>query len=157
VSKERVETVRGFFAAIERGFEAYWENPRSILGALEGDDLWPEWKEVFGYTHPQIEWRMAFLGETYRGHLQAAAAWDDFLAWAEDYRPRVEELADLGGDYVFAVVGLVGRSKKSGMRVGARLFTLFTVREGLIVRVEEYTDRDQAREAVDPSLRGARF
>jgi hypothetical protein len=34
-----------------------------------------------------------------------------------------------------------------GMRMDARFFDVVTVREGLIVRIEEYTGRDQALEA----------
>jgi ketosteroid isomerase-like protein len=75
--------------------------------------------------------------------------------WAEDYRPSVEEVADLGGDHVFAVVALVGRGRKSGMRMDARFYDVFTVRERLIVRIEEYTARTEAVEAVSLSQQDA--
>ena len=148
MSQENLEIVRRFFDAIERAFDAYWSSPRSIAAAIEADDLWPEWREVFGYVHPHIEWQTVFLGETHRGHLEAAANWDDFLTWAEDYRPSLEDLADLGGDHVFVVVALVGEGKDSDLRMNARFFDLFTLRDGLIVRIEEYTDRNQALETL---------
>jgi ketosteroid isomerase-like protein len=147
MSQENVVIVRRFFETIERAFDAYWRSPRSIAAAVEAQDLWPEWKEVFEYAHPEIEWQTIFLGETFRGHRATAAAWDDFLTWAEDYRPSLEEVADLGGDQVFAVVGLIGKGKNSGLRMDARFFDVFTVRERLIVRIEEYTGRNQALEA----------
>lgn len=147
MSQENVETVRRFFEVTERFFDAYWKSPRSIAAAMEANDLWPEWREVLEYVHPQIEWQTVFLGETVRGQTEAAAAWDDFLTWAEDYRPSLEEVADLGGEHVFAVVALVGQGKNSGMRMDARFFDVITVREGLIVRIEEHTSREQALEA----------
>jgi ketosteroid isomerase-like protein len=152
MSQENVELVRRFMEAIERAFDAYWKNPRSIAAAIEADDLWPEWSEVFGYLQAQVEWKSAFLGRTHRGHLEGAAAWDDFLTWAQDYRPSLDELADLGGEQVYAVVALIGTGKNSGTRMDSRFFDVFTVRDGLIERIEEYTDRNQALEAAGQTL-----
>jgi ketosteroid isomerase-like protein len=155
MSRENVEIVGRFMEAIERAFDAYWKNPRSIAAAMEAHELWPEWEEVFEYVHPQIEWQTVFLSDTYRGHLETARAWDDFLPWAEDYRPSLEEVADLGVENVFAVVALVGKSRDSDTRMNARFFDLFTVRETLIVRIEEYATRPEALEAVGLSERDA--
>jgi ketosteroid isomerase-like protein len=156
MSQENVELVRRFFEAIGRAFDSYWKDPRSIAAALEAHDLWPEWERVFECVHPQIEWQTTFLGQTYRGHLEAARAWDDFLTWAEDYRPSLEDVTDLGGDFVFAVVGLVGKGKNSGMRMDARFFDLITVRKSLIVRIEEYTAQTDALEAAGLSEQAPR-
>jgi ketosteroid isomerase-like protein len=148
MTQRNVETVRQFFEKIERAFDAYWNEPRSIAAAVRTQNLWPAWSEVFSCVDPQIEWQTVFLGETFRGHLETAAAWDDFLGWAEDYHPALKEIADLGGDRVYAAVALVGTGKNSGMRMDATFFDVITVRDGLIVRIEEYTERDQALEAV---------
>jgi ketosteroid isomerase-like protein len=151
MSRENVDLVRRFMDAIERGFDAYWKDPRSIAVAFETNDLWPEWEEAFEYVDPGIEWQTTFLAETHRGQLEAARVWDDFLAWAEDYRPSLEHVEDLGGDHVFVVVALIGKGKDSGVGMGARFFDLFTVRKGLIVRIEEYTSRTEALQAARPS------
>ena len=98
MSQENVELVRRFMDVIERAFDAYWDSPRSIAAALEAHDLWPEWGEVYEYLDPQIEWQTVFLGRTHRGHLETAQAWDDFLTWAQDYRPSLEDVEDLGDD-----------------------------------------------------------
>jgi ketosteroid isomerase-like protein len=147
MSQENVELVRRFFGAIERAFDAYWKDPRSIAVALEARDLWPEWVEAYEYLHPQIEWQTVFLGETARGYLEAARIWDDFLKWAEDYRPSLDEVADLGSDHVFAVVALVGKGKDSDIRMDARFFDVVTLRDSLIARIEEYSSRTEAIEA----------
>jgi ketosteroid isomerase-like protein len=102
---------------------------------------------VFERVHPEVEWQTVFLGQTYRGHLEAARAWDDFLDWATHYRPSLEDVADLRGDYAYAVVALVGKGKGSGMRMDARFYDVITVRDGLIVRIEEYTGRPEALQA----------
>ena len=88
------------------------------------------------------------MGETFRGHLATARAWDDFLSWAEDYRPNLEDVADLGGDHVFVVIALVGTGKNSGMQMDARFFDVFTLRDGFIAQIEEYLTRHDALEAV---------
>jgi ketosteroid isomerase-like protein len=144
VSQENVEVVRRFFAALEHAFEAYWGDPQPIAAAMEAGELPSEWQESWSYLHPEIVWQTVFLRETFRGHLEAARAWDDFLRWAKDYRPHLEEVEELGGDQVYAVVGLVGQGKDSDRRMDARFHDIFTVREGLIVRLEEYTSRSEA-------------
>jgi ketosteroid isomerase-like protein len=159
MSQENVELVRRAFDALERAFDAYWKEPRSITAALEADD-WPEWREAFEYIHPQIEWQTVFLRETFHGHHEAARAWDDFLRWAEDYRPTLEEAEDLGGDRVLGVVGLVGQGKESAARMDARFYDVFTIQDGLIVRLKEYTTRAEALEAAgraaDPNVESLR-
>jgi ketosteroid isomerase-like protein len=147
MSQENVEIVRRFMDAIERGFDAYWKDPRPIATALKEGKLWPAWAEAFEYLDPEIEWKTVFLGETVCGYFEAARTWDDFLSWAEDYRPSLEEVADLEGDHVFVEVGLVGSGKNSGMRMYARFFDVFTLRDGLILRIEEYLARAEALEA----------
>jgi ketosteroid isomerase-like protein len=147
MSEENVELVRRAFAALEDAFEAYWREPRSIAAAIESDDGSPEWRRAFEFLHPEVVWQTVLLGNTFRGHRECARAWDDFLRWAADYRPALEGIEDLGGDHVFAVVGLHGRSKEGGGRMDARFYDIFKVQNGLIVRLEEYSTRVEALEA----------
>jgi ketosteroid isomerase-like protein len=147
MSQENVEIVRHFIDATQRFFEAYWENPRSIAAAVEADDLWPEWREVIACLHPDVEWKTVFLGETHRGHMAATKVWDDYLKWADDYRVALQEVTDLGDERVYANLAVHGKAKAGGAPMDASFFDVFTVRDGLIVRLEEYTDRKQALEA----------
>jgi ketosteroid isomerase-like protein len=132
---------------MQRSFDAYWKSPRSIAAAIEAQDLWPEYREALSYLDADVEWQTVFLGETSRGYLETAKVWDDYLKWAEDYRVRLQEIEDLGDDQVYAVVSLTGKAKAGGTPMDARFFDVFTLRDGLIVRLEEYTDREQAIEA----------
>ena len=147
MSEENVEIVRRFMEAVDHFFEVYWNDPRSIATALETDTLWPEYREALAFLDPVVEWKTVFLGETHRGYLETAKVWDDYLRWADDYRVDLQEVEDLGGDQVYAVIRLVGTAESGGAPMDARFFDLFTLRDGRIVRLEEYTDRDQALEA----------
>jgi ketosteroid isomerase-like protein len=148
VSERNVEVVRRSFEALDRAFDSYWANPRSIAAGMEAGD-WPEWEEALDYVHPEIEWQTVFLGETFHGRTEVARAWDDFLKWAEDYRPSLETTEILGTDRVFAEVKLVGRGKgqSSGLHLNARFYDVFTIKDGLILRLEEYATRAEALEA----------
>jgi ketosteroid isomerase-like protein len=147
MSKENVELVRRAFDALERAFEAYWDEPRPITAAIESDDGSPEWRAAFAFLHPDVVWQTVLLGNTFRGHRECARAWDDFLSWAADYRPVLEDAEDLGGDRALAVVGLHGQSKDASGTMDARFYAIFTVEDGLIVRLEEYSTRAEALEA----------
>jgi ketosteroid isomerase-like protein len=148
VSEKNVEVVRRSFEALDRAFDSFWTDPRSIAAGMEADD-WPEWEEAFDYIHPEIEWRTVFLGETFHGRAEVARAWDDFLRWAEDYRPSLETTEILEGDRVFAEVRLVGRGKgvRRDLQMNARFYDVFTIKDGLILRLEEYATRAEALDA----------
>jgi ketosteroid isomerase-like protein len=147
VSQQNVELVRRGFKALERALDAHWSSPRSILAAIEADDLSSEWREVFAHLDPSIEWQTMFLGNTFRGQLGFARAWDDFLNVAEDYRPSLGDVEDLGDNRVLGVVTFVHQGKEGSPRIDARFYSVFTVRDGLLLRLEEFTTREEALEA----------
>jgi ketosteroid isomerase-like protein len=66
-------------------------------------------------------------------------AWDD--AWDE-----VDEIVQTG-DVVVAAIRVHGRGRRSGMVISQRLFDVFELRDGRVVRVTEYLDRHLAFEA----------
>jgi ketosteroid isomerase-like protein len=146
VSEGNVEILRRAIAALDRAFESYWREPRSIAEAMEAAD-WPEWMEAMDYVHPEIVWQTVFLRTTVHGRGAAARVWDDYLQWASDYRPRLEEVEDLGGDRVFAVLELSGRDKTTGREISSRFYDVVTIRDGMIARLEEYTTREEAMDA----------
>src|SRR5438270_10470770 len=130
---------------------AYWRNPRSIEDALKTGDLDPETAELLSYLHPEVEWKTAFslAGETRRGHVEFARFCDEWLDATEDYAVTVREVTEEpGDDRVLIVSDLAFKGKGTGIEVIGVSFAVLTVREGLIVRVEEYSSRDEALEAV---------
>jgi SnoaL-like protein len=84
---------------------------------------------------------------TYRGHLEIAAAWDDFFEIADDYAVSVREIMDCGGDRVFAGMDCIATAKLSGIRATFPVFAVITLKEGLIGQVDEYMSRDEALKA----------
>ena len=146
MSQENVEVVRGFFGAMERFFESYSKNPRSLVAAEASGDLWLEYEEALGYADPEVEWQTVFLGATHRGRREIARAWDDFLRWTEGYKIRLQEIEDLDADRVFAVLTISSASKDGGS-FDSQHFDIVTVQDSLIVRLAEFTNREQALEA----------
>jgi ketosteroid isomerase-like protein len=153
MSEDNVELVRRNFEAVQRALDAYWRDPRSIRKAMDEGTLWPEWEEAFSFLHPDMEWRTIFLGQTFRGPREFAGVWDDFLRAFRDYRPHLVAVEDLGGDRVYLVHEPEGVGKESSRPMDSRLHAIFTVRDGLVVRLEEYTSRDEALAAAGGAQR----
>jgi len=64
-----------------------------------------------------------------------------------DYKVMPEEFVD-SGDCVVVTVRLRGRGRGSGIEIGALFYDVYTVRDGKIVRMDQFTERRQAFEAV---------
>ncbi len=69
------------------------------------------------------------------------------MADFDEFQLEVEELID-AGDRVFAAVLPKGHGRRSGIEVAGRMtYPVFTVRDGLIVRYQLFTEREQALDA----------
>ena len=66
-------------------------------------------------------------------------AWDELEVTAEDFAEA--------GDRVLVTVHHRGRGRGSGIEVGARFYLLYTMRNGKVVRQDEYAERTEALEA----------
>ena len=74
---------------------------------------------------------------------------DDWKRWAsafEELNVTFEEFID-AGDQVLVVAHHHGRGRKSGVMVDARYYEVYTLRDGKVSRVDEYSERDEALEA----------
>jgi uncharacterized protein len=101
--------------------------------------------------HPAAEWReSAELPETgvYRGREQIGAFLHEFLESWEDFHQEIEEVMTVG-DRVAVFVRFSARGRRSGVHVDARYCHLWTMRDGLGVRVEGYAEPDAARAALE--------
>jgi len=101
---------------------------------------------VAGNFHSECEYRPIEERGAIRGHAALGSwirrwldAWDD--AWDE-----VDEIIEVG-QTVFTAIRVHGRGRRSGMEVSQRLFDVFELREGRVVRVREYLDADEALKA----------
>ena len=57
----------GYYEAVKGVFEAYWEDPGSAADALETGEVPAVAVEMLRYMHPNVEWKTALTGTTYRG------------------------------------------------------------------------------------------
>jgi ketosteroid isomerase-like protein len=101
--------------------------------------------EALTYADPGIVWNPIEELPT-QGHdavRESLARWKG--EW-DDYEVLPEELADMG-DHVIATVRLRGRGRGSGVEVDALFYDLYTLRDGKIVRMDQFTERSEALEA----------
>jgi ketosteroid isomerase-like protein len=103
------------------------------------------------FWHPDINWRaiegaLDDVGEM-RGTAAVRRYAQDWLDTFEDITNVAEELLAVGDDRVVAVQHLTGRARLSGVETELRYAVLYTLRERKIIRVREYSDRDQALKA----------
>jgi ketosteroid isomerase-like protein len=124
------------------------ETVRAAYSAWNRDDL-----EAFLETlHPDIEIHPVLggsvEGDVYRGHdgarrwiVEAKGEWVDFEA-------SVPEVVDRG-EKLLTVVRVTARGRASGALIEGEIFHIGTMRDGLIVKIDGFTDRDAAMEALD--------
>jgi ketosteroid isomerase-like protein len=65
----------------------------------------------------------------------------------DDYEVMPEEFVDMG-DSVVVTVRLRGRGRGSGVEIDARFYDVYTLRDGKIVRMDQFTERSEAHDAV---------
>ena len=120
MSQENVEVVRRF-----------------VVGDLE---------DALVYADPDIVWN-PIEEEASRGHDEVRASMARWMAEWDEYEQVVEELVDLG-DCVFGTFYLRARGRGTGIEIDGRLYSVYTVRDGKVARMDEYATRAEALDAV---------
>ena len=101
--------------------------------------------EWLTYLDPGVVWNSLDDGSA-RGVEEVEATMTRWESTWDDYDVIPEEFIDVG-DRVIATLRVVGRGRGSGVAVDARFHQVFTLRNGKIVRMDEFTDRAEALEA----------
>ena len=109
-------------------------NRRDLDGALEA-------------MHPNCEVRPVEARETLRGHDGVAAAFRDWFEAFEEFTIEPEDFI-ANGDRVLVPMRQRARGKGSGLALEERFYQLFTLREGMVFRFEEYSEEAAARTAL---------
>ena len=131
MSQESVEVVRRIFEAFSRG---------DFEGGIELAATPPEFEFVpSGALIPD-------LASVQRGPDAFGRVVETFLAEFDDPRVELHELID-AGDQVFTSFTLRGRGKRSGVETSWDPLSVWTVRDGRLVRWLGFTDRDAALKA----------
>jgi ketosteroid isomerase-like protein len=131
MSQENVEMVRRIFEAFNRG---------DVEGGIELADTPPEFEFVPSGT------LIPDLASVQRGPDAFRRVVETFFAEFDDPRIELHELID-AGDQVFTSFTLRGRGKHSGVETSWEPLSVWTVRDGRLVRWLGFTDRDAALEA----------
>jgi ketosteroid isomerase-like protein len=100
---------------------------------------------------PEIELRIHsggmpvpdFVGD-HHGHAGYREAWRKLLEAFDDLTWEPEELIDPGGNCLIIATRWSGHGAGSGVPVDQLLFQVYTLRRGLVIRQEDFTDRDKA-------------
>ncbi len=84
------------------------------------------------------------------GRAAIRQAWEDAaeVLGGDVYRADPREFRDLGGGTILVPVRLSGRGTASGIDVDAEFAQLWTIRGGLVVRVDSYPGVTEALDAV---------
>ena len=130
MSQENVNLVRSAYAAYNEGD---WEGARNVyhpeviwdLSTYEG---WPDTTEICG-ADAVIDWLR------------------DWASIYSDYYSSIDQIFD-SGDRVVVIARLGGRERDSSESAEMVWAQITTVRDGKIVRVQNYSDRRKALEAV---------
>jgi ketosteroid isomerase-like protein len=102
--------------------------------------------EALTYADPGIVWNPVEEFPTH-GHDAVRASLARWKAEWDDYKLMPEEFVDMGAR-VAVTVRLRGRGRGSGVEIDARFYDVYTVRNGKIVRMDQFTERSEALAAV---------
>jgi ketosteroid isomerase-like protein len=97
--------------------------------------------------HPQCEVRGVEVRETLRGHDGVAAGFRDWFDAFEEFTIEPEDFI-AHGDRVLVPMRQRARGKGSGLEIEQRFYQLFTLRDGMVFRFEEYSEEADAWKAL---------
>jgi ketosteroid isomerase-like protein len=101
-----------------------------------------EVEEALTYADRDIVWNPAEESAT-QGHDAVRASLVRWKGEWEDYEMLPEEF-EHRGDRVVVSVSFRARGRASGIEVDARLYDVYTLREGKITRMDQFTERSEA-------------
>jgi uncharacterized protein len=130
MSDADISTVRRSYEALNEG------DVEAALEALDPDAVWRDSPELPG-------------GGEFRGREELTGFLSDFLAEWRDFHQRIDDAVH-EGDRVAVVIHLLATGRASGIEVDTRYAHVWTMRDGIGVRVDAYRDPDEAlRELAD--------
>jgi ketosteroid isomerase-like protein len=105
-----------------------------------------DFDEALTHVDPGVVWNPVEESAA-QGHDAVRASTARWKSEWDDDELIPEEFAD-GGDRVVATVRFRARGRGSGIEVDARLYDVFTLHDGKIVRMDQFSERSEALEAV---------
>ena len=136
MSQENVEIVSCFMRQLMVSFGDHQDDPRSQAARLRRGEFDAGSRAVFDLLQPDVTWTTR-IGEVYEGRLGCAEFAAQVLEPWDDYSLSLREVTDLSGAHVLAEYEVEMRGASSGIAGGSAVFGVFTLRDGLILRVAE--------------------
>ena len=131
MSQNNVEIIRGMYDAFIRG------DVPSVLSVLDPEIEWLEAENfIYADRNPYLGPNAVLEGV----FMRLATEWDDFTV-------SPEEILD-AGEIVVARGYYSGTYKKTGKQVRAQLAHFLTLRDGKVIKFQQYTDTAQFERAV---------
>ena len=135
--------------------EAHVELVRAVWEAWERGDT----DAVLSFIDPDVEWltaidrRLGRAGSVYHGHEGMLELWNLWRTEFDDFSIQADEIRDLGDERILTLAHWQFRGRASGIMVESQLSLLMTIRNGKIVRSEDYLSHKEALEDVGLSGR----
>jgi ketosteroid isomerase-like protein len=101
-----------------------------------------------------VEWLTAVerdlrsAGRIFHGHEGMRELWKLWRTEFDDFWIETDEIRDLGGNRVLRLAHMRFRGPASGIQVESQLALLYTLRDGKIVRSDDYRSHKRALKAV---------
>jgi len=137
MSEENVEVVRRIVDAHQRGdFATVFDAYDPAIEWRTGDALHAQWSD---------------FEPVYLGHEGVRMFWRTWFAAWETVDFEYEEFID-AGNQVLSILGQRMRGRTSGVELEWNSYAqLWTIRDGKVIRVQFFANRDEALEAAGPS------
>ena len=118
----------------------------AIIEALNRRDV----DAMLAHMDPDFEWRpleASPVERVYRGRDEVRRYVEDWLCTFECLRIDLEDLTEVG-DHIVAVVRGHARGRASGLALDTRFCQVWTVRDAVVLRVQEYATPEEGLAAV---------
>jgi ketosteroid isomerase-like protein len=104
---------------------------------------------ALSFYAPDVVWEGRELGAGFEGAAALRRFFDDWSGAYEEFEVEPEEILELGNGVVFAVIRQNARPAGSTGYVEMRYAAVTEWTEGMIVRITNYLDIDEARAAAE--------
>lgn len=149
MAAEDVTALRRFYAILAESLDemnANHDARADLRGSLERGEL-PCTAAMLDAFDPEVEWApLEAEGKVFHrrsGMVSILEAWYEAM---EDWHVEPERIVD-AGDSLLLTVRVRARGRSSGVVVEQRGYAVFRMRDGRVLRCDEYADVHTAREA----------
>jgi ketosteroid isomerase-like protein len=115
--------------------------------ATSKEELLEAMPKTMALCDPEVEWTAPEDGSIYRGREGVRRRLEEWLESFDCFRYDVQSVIECGGDQVLVEAIEVGRGAVSGVEARSTNYQLLTIRDGMITRIREFYDRDNALRA----------